>query len=374
MSHVFKVLLAVFCICVMFAPVYSFAGVNVTGCCNSAGEIATPEEVSTAASDAGEAVSDTVLEVGKAIESSQDKTTEMINKSFELQNEFLSDLFKSYGIAQEKMKSMERSGEGSKSYLATTPDCSSDGTRASVFQGLGAEKDLAANLKEDSRNHSLNTATSQDGYKRLIEQDIEDINSNLLFPAEGTLSVENAAKAKELVKTITDPFPVPALTGDQKNTSSGQQAEVLVKLREARMDVARSVLSDTVAAHSPTLEIEDLVMDIYEKMGQEGDPEIIQEGKVSPMAYINLMTDTRFANEDWLQGPDGINTMVSEIALLRELLDMNAVKMEIDRRQTKSLQQISVMMASKMANDVSNEMDKAINMMRDRAIEEAGVN
>ncbi|MFW5759219.1 MAG: hypothetical protein ACOCYO_11105 [Bacteroidota bacterium] len=360
-----------FCV-LMFAFVMQenvFAGVKVSGCCNSTGgQIATPGEVSNAAKSAAEKVSNVVLEVGQAMESGQDKTTGMINKSFEFQNAYLEDLFKGLGLAQEKMKNLEMYGEASRVYEASFDDCAGDDSGSRAYQGIKAEKQLSGLMKENLRDHSLKTMSSSSGYRRIVNQDMEDISSELIFPSDLTLSVEDVEKAKEMVKTMADPFPVPALTNSQKNTGSGEQTETLRKIREARMDVPKSVLMETVASYAPTLDMDEFATAAWERMGEDGEPDFVKDDMISPMAYINLMVDSRFANSTWLADENTGIHKKNYIGLLRELLVMNSVKMEMDRRQTKNLQQIAVMLATKTANETTKEMDEAMSLYRDEAI------
>lgn len=339
------------------------SGVKVTGCCTSTGLIASPSKVASEASKAANSVSDTVRDVGESLEAAQEKTTKTIDEHFKLQNKLLTDLFKGLGNANQKMESFKNYGPNSDSYI----ECDSSIGRQ-VAEGKVAEREMSKLIQSDLKEHSTTHNTSRPLYQRLLAQESEDINASYLFPQDSTLATEDVGKAKEMIKTVIDPFPPPTINDDLKDSSKGQDYEILRKIREARMSVPRAVMSDVVSAYSPTMELGSFAEEVKEKMGiSDESMSYAKDGKVSPMAFLSLMTDMRFANPDWYQGPNGIHSKTTP-GLLRELLIMNSVRMEMQRRQTKSLQYMSVMFAEQLADNVNNQFEPQMKRLRKQVL------
>ncbi|MFO7817157.1 MAG: hypothetical protein R6V39_05700, partial [Desulfovibrionales bacterium] len=105
-------------------------------------------------------------------------------------------------------------------------------------------------------------------------------------------------------------------------------------------------LSDSMADHAPVIDAGGWPEEVYEKMGGEDNANQAVDGKLSTNGLLEMLTDIRFANQEWATGQDGLHGM-TEAGVLRELLLSKVGKLVVEYRNMLWLDRTAAMMAQK---------------------------
>ena len=368
-----KKFVVVFMICGLTIPSHIWAAAMVTGCCSSTGPIATPQEVFLAAqTSAAEVIATTTAEslaiqaelttVGTMIGNEIQKTRNSNEILLKEQVSQFRNLLMEYGAAKETVEATRTYG----SAAAMDNLCSKPEIVGRVQSGLIAEKKVQGKLSSDIQEYNNNFTSTQAVIDALHEKETEDTTPENLLPKNQTLSAESVKKAQSLNEMITNPVPDLQISDDDKKKETGKEYEVVQKVKAARMMIPQEVFNRNIAAHSPSIPAEEKVMEIYESMGGTGTEEDagIVNGMISPYAMLDLQVKSRYANPNWYLGLNSKN----EVGLMRELVTMNAVGLEIQRRQLELTQLTALMLAQDVAQKVNAESNRELKELYSRVL------
>lgn len=337
----------------------SAMGTMVAGCAESGGLIATPMGVAFEAEKVANAITLEIIDLGKMIESEQTKTTSAVKEGFKSQNEILRDLFAGLGTSQQKIANQRNFGANSIAYGMNSGSSSDLGVQ--IYTGLQSSDKLKGEFVKYFEESTKNKKIAKERFKQTQEKDIEDVSFDYFSPRGDTLSAEQLSVAKYMLSNIIDPFPSLKLPKhlQDKGEKIGYTAQR--KIKYSRLALPTAVLSGVISSYAPTVEVGDYAQNMLKILGNESGEGIV-DGKISPIRYLKLMTNMRFANNSWLSGPNGIHSK-TKAGLLRELLIMQSVEMEMQRRQMMRLQQSAALLAQEQAIEVQEKMDGTLESM-----------
>ena len=348
----------------LFIPQSAFAvGAMVTGCANG-GPFATPMGVSSAATSAATTVTASVERVGQSLKMSQKKVVASINKNFEAQNAILRQVLTSLGISRQKMNNMRMFGPQSKAYGIGLVE----NRLQKVMKGMSAKSDLSGKFRDELSEFSRVSSTKG---QRNFFYSLEDVSATSpfhFFPSNSTLSSGQLKNLKYAYKAIADPYPTPKLPEDFKNTRAGKKYTSKRKIKYSYLAQPTAVVSDIASTYAPTIELGGWAEKVYKRMGGYGKPPEVVNGKVSLMGYINMMVDSRFANQNWYSGKQGIHSK-TPTGLLRELLVMESVKMKMQNQQMRRMQQMSGLLAQEQAIKTGEQMNDPLEKLYRKVVQ-----
>ncbi len=339
-------------------------GATVTGCCNSSGPIATPMDVSIAATEAtaavnaftaaeSELINANIYNAGQSITAEIQKSRTASSKLFENQNTALRELFIGFGAAQQEMKTQERSGK----FARFNSLCVGPEVGAGIQVGKKAEKKLSKKLEDDTKEYNKFWKNPDDLRDHHAKKDPEKINADVLFPVNKTLVPEELKHAQNMVELIVNPYPELQIPEEVKGTDQAKLYELLQKQKKALLAIPQLVFNKSLAAVSPTLPLGNQATELHRQMGGTGTPEQVVDGKISPYAFLDLSADSRFASPNWYAEV----ATKDELALLRESLAMNAALLEIQNRKLELIQLQTLMAAQESAMKIQENMNPTLN-------------
>ena len=164
-----------------------------------------------------------------------------------------------------------------------------------------------------------------------------------LFPLENTITDEQLSQAHESIKSLANPRPLPVVTEAQKETPSGQTYTAARKIHEGRLAVAMDVLNSHVATHAPTLpdDVTAWAKSQWQEAGGSGTPPGLVNGKISEAGLFKLLSQMRLGNPNWFNQV----TTATEAGLLREIVMMQAMQLELTRKNNELLDRMSFITA-----------------------------
>ncbi len=336
----------------------SLDGANVTGCCRSSSSIATPMGVNTAATNATAAVNEftgiqssiinkNIINTGTAITAEIEKNREAMSGLFKNQNSELSKMFSQFGMAQEELKIQETTGPNAR----FNNHCLGPEIGAGVQVGKKAEKKLTEELETDSKEYNKfwNNPDSILDYHKA--KDLDKISGQLLFPLNKTLTTVELKDAQNIVELIVNPYPELQLPTHVKDKEKVKKYEVLQRQKDASLAIPQLVFNQCLSAFAPTLPLGSQATILNEQMGNDGAPEQVIDGMISPYAFLTLFSDSKFANPNWWA-----ELTTKEIkALQAESLTINAALLEIQNRKL-ALMQLQTLMAAQESSARTNEI------------------
>lgn len=333
--------------------------------CAAGGPLATPMGVAAAATSAATSVSSEVTQAGRSIKMEQKKIVAAINKNFEAQNSLIRQIVTSLGVSMNKIDNMRMFGPQSKAYgIGMLTDRFN-----TVMAGKAAERKMSGHYRNSLNEHTKKFEKPHQRSLFYKEETIEAITPAFFFPQNNVLSIEQSRKADFAVKSVVDPFPTPNLPEKFKKRGSDMGYEAHRKVKYSRLAMPAAVISDVVASYQPTMELGEWAEKMYRKMGGNGQPPQEINGRISPMGYIDLMVNARFANQEWYSGRGGIHSM-TPTGLLRELAVMESVNMEMQRRQMKYMQQTTALLAQDQATQTGQEFNQPLSKLFQKVMQE----
>jgi hypothetical protein len=164
-----------------------------------------------------------------------------------------------------------------------------------------------------------------------------------LFPLEHTLKEDQVADAHEAVKTLSNPQPLPLITDVQKETPAGQTYHAARMVHETRLAAATEAMTQHVAYHAPTLpdDVTSWAVEQWKNAGGSGKPPGVVDGKLSESGLFKLLTQLRTGNPNWFSEIATLN----DTGLLREIAVMQAVSLDLMRRQNEHLGRLNFLNA-----------------------------
>lgn len=187
-----------------------------------------------------------------------------------------------------------------------------------------------------------------------------------LFPLQDTITDEQLSKAHEAIKTLAHPRPLPVVTDAQKSTPSGQTYAAARKIHEGRLAVAMETLNNHVAVHAPTLpdDVSNWAQSQWQEAGGSGTPPGLVNGKMSEAGLFKLLSQMRVGNPNWFNQI----TTATEAGLLREMVTMQAMQLELTRKNNDLLDRLSFMTALDYLTRMDGSVGKELNDLYARMV------
>lgn len=251
-------------------------------------------------------------------------------------------LIKSTAMAQETLKSYDLYGSPSANPQSL---CGSTNVGAGVQVAAQAASKLGQTMRQKQINFSDLKEPSVKRVYRILDPShptVEEM-TDAIFPANLTLTEEQLGDAQETIKTIGNPHPSEKLTEDQESSPGGQPYAASRIIHQARITMAMDTMNQHVAYHAPTLpnDVADWAKTQWEAAGASGNPPGLVEGKMSEAALYNMLSQMRIGNPNWGSQIASAN----EAGLLREQLMMQAVHLELTRKNNEFLDQLRFLTA-----------------------------
>jgi hypothetical protein len=150
-----------------------------------------------------------------------------------------------------------------------------------------------------------------------------------------TYSLEETGSAAKLLESLSNPLPPPVLSEAKQKNPAGKNYMAAKNDYELHLSIYQAALSRGVVDRAPTLEhLSDWARSKWELMGGTGDPPGLTDGKLSQETLMWYLANMRLASANWHE--EGLAAL-PEAGLLREMASMQAVNLELLRRQNEIL-------------------------------------
>jgi len=218
---------------------------------------------------------------------------------------------------------------------------------SSLGAGLQVSAQAAGQVRGAMRGKQLDYADRAGArpveyLNRIMSGDHPDAKAmtDALFPLQDTLTEDQVAQAHETIKTLANPRPLPVVTDAQRDTPAGQTYAAARLIHEGRTAAVMETLNDHVTYHSPTLpdDVTSWAQSQWSDAGGSGTPPGIVNGKLSEAGLYKLLSQMRLGNPNWFVQVTG----ATEAGLLRELVMMQAVQLELTRKNNELLDHLTV--------------------------------
>ncbi len=266
--------------------------------------------------------------------------TKSIVSAIQLLKEDIHQTVKSTSVAEELIRVEEIYGDTSQSELL----CGGSNVGAGMQIAEQASEILHSGLREKQINYSNNPNSSSIEFIERILADnhpkIEEMVTSM-SPVNHTLTAEEVTKANETIKTIAHPFPLPVPTEEQAKTLAGENYTVARTREEGQRALAMDALNHNVAFHSPTLptDVTAWAQEQWKNAGGTGEVPGLVNGKMSQAGLFALLSQLRSANPNWVANL----SKMTEIAVAREQLFIDALHLEIQRKNNELLNRLVVL-------------------------------
>jgi hypothetical protein len=158
-----------------------------------------------------------------------------------------------------------------------------------------------------------------------------------------TLSLGQLREGENILESLSDALPPPELSPASQRSPAGRAYMAQRKDYRTRQAIYQSVLARRLADRAPSVEgLEPWARERWLGMGGEGDPPGLVDGRLSREALAWLQANQRLSSANW---HEGALPALPEAGLLRELAAMQALSLELMRRQEEHLGNISALLA-----------------------------
>lgn len=278
-----------------------------------------------------------ILAIGQGLRAGSNKTAATVDNNFKGQDAYARQVIASFGVSRERAENNRMFGPDSRAYNTFDDDFDSRATA-----GLVARNQLSDKLRGDFRAYSREFDTKKQVLGRL-----QNAPPGFEAAAGETLSPRGLAVGKETIKTIIDPSPALNLNENLDQSPAAESYKSTRKVKDARLLIPIAVLGELLADRAPVMEMSDWAGQVYEKMGGEGKPSCVSEdGNLSMNGLLRMLTDMRFANQDWAAGHGGLHG-IPKTGVLRELLAVKVDKLMVEYRNMLWMDRTAALMAQK---------------------------
>lgn len=316
-------------------------GATVAGCCGedcawSTGVIATPSGVSGAFTWVDKTLTEGIENIGKRYKGGYKKLSKSLDKGFEIQTSTLRHILKKWSLAGEQMQNYREVGITG----------SADQNRTGRLIGYSAAAVFDAGLRQKIELYARSFDKKRDiaGWLERIEK----INPQYVFPADTTLTAGRSGELYTNIKTVVDAFPATNLPDDIQGKNMGAIYRKIRKIKEFRNQMAEAVLSEIMSGYAPIIPAGAKIQKMYKKAGGSGTPPQMEDGRFSLVSYLGFLVKSRFANKNYRTGKQGIHSMI-RAEIIRELANVQALQLALERRQLRRSQQIAFLAAERVA-------------------------
>lgn len=246
---------------------------------------------------------------------------------------------KGQGMADESLKTEDMYGK------AAQPSglCGASTLGAGIQTGALAGQEIHAAMRDRQHAYANTPGVRPVEFLHRVlagEHPSERESLEAMFPLRGTLTEEQVAQAHETVKTLSNPRPLPVATDSQKATAAGQTYTAARRVHENRLALVTEALNQHVVLHSPTLpeDVAAWAQSQWAEAGGSGTPPGLVDGKLSEAGLFRLLSRMRTGNPNWFAQL----AASTDTGLLRELAVMQALQLELTRKNTEFLDRLSV--------------------------------
>ena len=247
-------------------------------------------------------------------------------------------MIKGQATASEAMKTEDLYGKASQ----PSGLCGASSLGAGMQLSAQAATEVRGAMRDRQREYGSRTGARPVEYlDRITNADHPDARAmtDAIYPLKDTLTEDQVAQAHETIKTLTNPRPLPVVTNAQRDTPAGQTYAAARLIHEGRLAAVTETLNNHVIFHAPTLpdEVTAWAQNQWSEAGGSGTPPGIVNGKLSEAGLFKLLSQMRLGNPNWFVQVTG----ASEAGLLRELVMMQAVQLELTRKNNELLDRIA---------------------------------
>ncbi len=302
------------------------------------------------------AVKATIISAVKSHESLMNINTATVIKAIQSLQESNALQIKTAAIAKEATKTHDTFASP-----AALPKSICGGTNLGA--GVQIASQVTKKLTEDMRKKQFdysNTHQKPIKYQQRIVSDEHPKTEEMfksLMPTNMTLTQKELADAQETIKSISNPAPAPMITEEIEKESAAYTAAR--KIHETRLSIAQAALTEHVAYHAPTLptEVTAWASEQWKATGSSGPVPGVVDGKMSQAALFNLLSQMRIGNANYSSQLASLN----ETGLMREFIQMQAVELEIARKNNEFLDQLTVLAALDYLTKIDGSTSEKLN-------------
>jgi hypothetical protein len=156
------------------------------------------------------------------------------------------------------------------------------------------------------------------------------------------------------------------VTDSQKDTPAGQTYAAARAIHEGRLSTVTETLNNHVVYHAPTLpdDVTSWAQSQWSEAGGSGAPPGIVNGKLSEAGLFKLLTQMRLGNPNWFAQV----TSATEAGLLRELVMMQALQLELTRKNNDLLDRVAVTISLDYLTRLEGTAGKEMNDLYTRMV------
>lgn len=374
--------LAVLVTLVLALPVPSFAfgipgiggggpsvgsGSQVVGWSHSTLPIATPGNVSQAASWTASTINSQIIKVGRALSDIGQSNTAAISKLFESQNDMIKAVNQEMGQSRTAVNAMSAYGPTSRSVLG----CGSVKTASAAAYTVSAAKAGAKAYTASVNTYSRSASSHRDAYRMLNQvigkpgqrvgaTDLFGGQNGVVTPARcvavngsgatpGTSGAGGKCQDASFAVALINPLPRPTLAAPAAGTPAGKQYRVLRRLELSELSLPTMTLSQVHSWHTANVPVPSSIRKMW--VNDQMPPTVPwnAKGLVSPDSLLNAQIALRYEDPTWMRT---LNGQDDAYALMREIAMNQAIGLEVSRRRLVLLEYIASMMAGSNAHAV----------------------
>ena len=274
-------------------------------------------------------------------------------------------MIKGQAVAGQVMKTEDLYGKSSQ----PAGLCGASTLGAGVQLGAQAAKQVHQTMREKQLAYSNKAKSMPVEYLDRVLDDAHPKENEIvdsLFPLQETLTEDQVVQAHESIKTLANPRPMPVITDAQKSTPAGQTYAVARKIHEGRLAAATESLNNHVVYHAPTLpdDVTSWAQSQWQEAGGSGTPPGIVNGKLSESGLYKLLSQMRLGNPNWFNQVTG----ATEAGLLREMVMMQAIQLELTRKNNEFLDRLNVVVSLDYLTRMEGTTGKDMNDLYTRMI------
>ena len=274
-------------------------------------------------------------------------------------------MIKGQAVAGQAMKTEDLYGKSSQPAAL----CGASTLGAGVQLGAQAARQVHQTMREKQLAYSNKEKAMPVEYLNRVLDEAHPKENEIvdsLFPLQETLTEDQVAQAHESIKTLANPRPMPVITDAQKSTPAGQTYAVARKIHEGRLAAATESLNNHVVYHAPTLpdDVTSWAQSQWQEAGGSGTPPGIVNGKLSEAGLYKLLSQMRLGNPNWFNQVTG----ATEAGLLREMVMMQAIQLELTRKNNEFLDRLNVVVSLDYLTRMEGTTGKEMNDLYTRMI------
>ncbi len=215
---------------------------------------------------------------------------------------------------------------------------SQPGTKNTIYTNIKIYNDVAT-----STNHALENA-------HLFKNDPELQTGKALIPRDNTLDSDEVEQAVRIAMGVTNTFSDYDIPTKFQNKPAAKKYQTLRRLREAKISIPQLALTEIIARKAPVYPLADWMAQMNKSMGISSIHPDVKNGMISADAMLSMDVALRYANPSYLIDLH----RKTEAGVLRELLDMEAINMELDRLNLVQQEYQSALLAIRSSNTAQN--------------------